>query len=146
MINQVLTLDQQSQRKIAAMIGAVVGDAACMHLQWIYDQDKIAEIVQAGQDPAFWNENHCPFFTLPTGKLTCFADEAVQSLNAMEANDCVFDENKIIEHFLDYFGTETSPYQMALENRKSKAYPIEGNENLCFDIWKLKCYQIFWFI
>ena len=68
-IAQVSKLNIETQRKVAAFVGAIVGDAACLHLDWIYDQKKVENIV-GNNDPAFWFESHCPFFTLPNGNVT----------------------------------------------------------------------------
>jgi len=125
MMNSVANLSIETQRKIASIVGAVVGDAACLHLEWVYDQNKVAKIV-GDNDPAFWKENHNPFFSLPNGNVTCYADEAVQVLSCMSDNDGVFDQAKVINHFLKHFGDPSSPYQIALAKRKDKKYPIEG--------------------
>ena len=61
LINSVSSLSVETQRKIASLVGAVVGDAACLHLEWVYDQNKVAKIV-GDNDPAFWKDNHNPFF------------------------------------------------------------------------------------
>ena len=76
MISSVANLSVETQRKIASFVGAVVGDAACLHLEWVYDQNKVAKIVE-NNDPAFWKENHNPFFSLPNGNVTCYADEVI---------------------------------------------------------------------
>ena len=39
-IASVLTKPDIVQRKVSALVGAVVADAASQHLQWIYDQVK----------------------------------------------------------------------------------------------------------
>ena len=128
LISKVSAMNNETSRKISSFIGAVVGDAACVHLEWVYDQAKVAEIV-GEKDPAFWPESHVPFFTLPNGKVSCYADEAVQSLNAMAENDGKYDSDKLIQHFLHYFGDPESPYQIAKAKRADKKYPIEGNTN-----------------
>ena len=126
-------LNPETQRKIGAFIGAIVADAASLHLEWIYDQNKVNKIVSAEEkDPAFWEENHCPFFSLPNGKVSCYADQAIQALNVMFENGGSLDESKLIDHFLKYFGDPGSPYQVALTKRRSNKYPVEGN--FFFDI------------
>jgi len=124
-IAQVSKLNIETQRKVAAFVGAIVGDAACLHLDWIYDQKKVENIV-GNNDPAFWFESHCPFFTLPNGNVTCYADEAIQVLKCMTDNDGVFDDTKVIHQFLKHFGEPSSPYQIALAKRKDKKYPVAG--------------------
>ena len=44
----------------------------------------------------------------------------------MSDNGGVFDQAKVINHFLKHFGDPSSPYQIALAKRKDKKYPIEG--------------------
>ena len=126
LIAQVAKLPTETSRKVASLVGAIVGDAACLHLEWVYDQDKIPKIVPEGESPAFWPESHCPFFSLPNGQVSCYADEAIQVLKVMDANDGKFDQSKVIEHYLKYFGDASSPYQVAKDKRKDKKYPIEG--------------------
>ena len=127
LIAKVAELPAETSRKVASMVGAIVGDAACLHLEWVYDQAKIPKIVPEGENPAFWPESHNPFFKLPNGKYSCYADEAVQVLSVMSGNDAKFDQSKVIDHYLKYFGDASSPYQVAKEKRKDKKYPIEGN-------------------
>lgn len=126
LISEVNQLAPISAKKVAALAGAVVGDAACLHLEWIYDQNKIPQIVRPDQDPAFWQDSHCPFFSLPNGKVSCYADEAVQCLHQMASNEATFDQDKVIQRFISHFGDASSPYQIALAKRKDKKYPIEG--------------------
>ena len=87
---------------------------------------KVNRIVGEEKDPAFWIEDHCPFFSLPNGKVSCYADQAIQSLTVLFENDGVYDEVKLINHFLEYFGHPESPYQVSLDKRKNNKYPIEG--------------------
>ena len=86
----------------------------------------MTRIVSEGKDPAFWNRDYCPFFSLPNGKVSCYADQAIQALNVLFENDGIYDEKKLIDHFLDYFGNPDSPYQVSLGKRKNKKFPIEG--------------------
>ena len=39
--SDISSLDIKTQRKIGAYVGAIVGDAASLHLEWIYDQNKV---------------------------------------------------------------------------------------------------------
>ena len=142
LVKQVSGLTPEVSKKVAAMVGAVVGDAASIHLrksklliytpvflkyiqfsnfissiEWIYDQRKLSKIVSKGENPEFWPEDHNSYFTLPNGKYSCYADEAVQTLNVMAENDNCFDEKKVLDHYCEYFGGPKSPYQIALAQR-----------------------------
>jgi len=130
LVKQVSGLAPDVSKKVAAMVGAVVGDAASIQLEWIYDQRKLEAIVPEGQNPEFWPESHNKYFTLPNGKYSCYADEAVQTLNVMASNDCKFDERKVLDHYIEYFGDPKSPYQIAVSKRDPRTIhtgtPIEG--------------------
>ena len=127
LIAQVNSLDDLSSRKVSALVGAIVGDAACLHLEWIYDQDKVLKIVHPpSREPAFWPENHNPFFALPNGKLSGYADQTLQVLNIMAENNGKFDESSVVAHFLEFFGHSVSPYQESLRKRREGKFPIKG--------------------
>ena len=144
LISKVNSLDDLSSRKVSALVGAMVGDAACLHLEWIYDQDKVLKIVKQSNEPAFWPENHNPFFALPNGQLSGYADQALQVLNVMEENNGKqFDASKVVAHFLKFFGDATaSPYQESLRKRREGKFPIEAKclkitQNVAFDFFLL---------
>ena len=127
LIAKVDSLDDLSSRKVSALVGAIVADAACLHLEWIYDQDKVLKIVDHHPEPAFWPENHNPFFALPNGQLSGYADQTLQVLNVMVENNGKFDASKVVAHFLKFFGNATtSPYQESLRKRREGKFPIEG--------------------
>lgn len=58
-------MTDQSVRKRAAVLGALVGDAATMGFHWLYDQDRIAAL--AGAEPEFRAPNARDFMG-PDGK------------------------------------------------------------------------------
>ena len=139
LIEKVANLDPIKEKKIAAFIGAIVGDAACIHLEWIYDDVTLVEkgvteakvtsstkSVTEGKDPAFWPKSHNPFFTLPNGKVSCYADQAIQSLNVLVQNEGKFETDKLISHFMKYFGDSDSDYQKALIKRREMKWPVDG--------------------
>ena len=79
---------------------------------WL-DITNFIEILSNDKDPAFWPVSHCPFYTLPNGKLSCYADQSVQTLTVMLENNGDFNADKLIQHYLNYFGNPESPYQIA---------------------------------
>ena len=79
-----------------------------------------------GRNPEFWPESKCPFYTLPNGAVSCYADEVVTSLHSMANSSNSFVIPKVCKDIAVIFGAPNSPYQIALAKRKDKQYPIEG--------------------
>ena len=60
----------------------------------------------------------------------------------MTDNDGVFDDTKVIHHFLKHFGEPSSPYQIALAKRKDKKYPVAGKSFEYFVVNLFKAYLL----
>ena len=43
LIDKIVSLETEKSRKISGFVGAIVGDAACIHLEWIYDETTLTE-------------------------------------------------------------------------------------------------------
>jgi len=114
-----------NKRKISAIIGALVADAASLPLEWIYKDDDMQRIV-GSENPEFWPKSHCPFYTLPTGSLSCYGDELKTSLSTLAESDSKLDTELMEKSIEKIFGSPDSPYQIALAKRALKVYPIEG--------------------
>lgn len=74
------------QRAISAMLGAVVADAAARPMHWVYNTEVIAQQLATGNnhgDLAFWPENVCPFYDLPTGESSCWQDPCWVTLHTL---------------------------------------------------------------
>jgi len=130
LVKKVAELDPVTHRKISCMVGAAVGDACCVRLEWIYSQNQLERIV-GKEDPVFWKDSHSPYYILPNGKISGYGDQAIQTLQSMADNDGVFDEKKLLDHYCNYFGDPKSSYQIALEKRgnwklSTAALPVEG--------------------
>lgn len=78
------------------------------------------------QNPEFWPECKCPFFTLPTGSLSCYGDEMVTTLQCLASNDKIVDLKALTSAIVKKFGDPSSPYQEALSKRAAKVYPVPG--------------------
>jgi hypothetical protein len=50
----------------------------------------VQEIV-GSQNPEFWPECKCPFFTVPTGNVSCYGDEMVTTLKCLAEHDKAVD-------------------------------------------------------
>ena len=64
--------------KAAALLAACVSDAAARPLHWIYNVDKINDVLNAEHksNPEFFPESKSPFYSLKTGENSCYIDEA----------------------------------------------------------------------
>eukprot|EP00088_Acartia_fossae_P036207 TRINITY_DN373_c1_g1_i3.p1 TRINITY_DN373_c1_g1~~TRINITY_DN373_c1_g1_i3.p1 ORF type:complete len:327 (+),score=63.10 TRINITY_DN373_c1_g1_i3:32-1012(+) len=120
-----LLKDVSPNKKVGAMLGALVADAASLPLEWIYKDEKMKEIV-GNDNPEFWKECHCPFFTVPCGINSCYGDEARISLKALASTEGEPGVDTVSQHYADYFGSPDSPYQIALAKRADKKYPVPG--------------------
>jgi len=112
-------------RKVAVVLGALVADAASLPLEWIYKDDKMKEIV-GSDNPEFWKECHCPFFTVPNGVNSCYGDETRSGLKALASTKGVPNLESASAELVSHFGSADSPYQVALAKRADKKYPVPG--------------------
>ncbi len=130
LIEKVAELEPVVSRKVAAMVGASIADACSVRLEWIYSQQRMDKII-GDKDPTFWPDCHSPYYILDNGKISGYGDEAVQTLRAMAQNQGAFDAHKLLEHYCQYFGDPSSPYQVSLKIRgdwkkDTSALPVEG--------------------
>jgi len=121
----VCAMPEEAKRKISCLLGAVVADAASLPLEWIYQDDKMTAIV-GDNNPEFWPQSHCPFFSVPTGSVSCYTDEMLTTLDTLAHNDAMLDISKVSAAVKLKFGSPDSPYQVALAKRAEKKYPVPG--------------------
>jgi len=125
LVGGVAGLPNEVKRKISSIIGAVVADAASLPLEWIYKDTDMQDIV-GDKNPEFWPESKCPFYTVPTGSLSCYGDELVTGLESLADKDGNFDLVHLQKSIVNKFGAPDSPYQIALAKRAAKVYPVPG--------------------
>jgi len=77
-------------------------------------------------NPEFWPESKCPFFTVPTGKISCYTDELISTLETLANSDGNLDISLLTSAIQTKFGSPDSPYQVALAKRADKKYPVPG--------------------
>lgn len=126
LIKIIKELPDISQRKVCALIGATVGDAACRPLHWIYNQETLDNILGDEKTPEFWPESKSPFYTIPLGHRSCYNEEALTTMAAITKNEGVVDIKKICENFKINFGAGTE-YDAALKRRKAQYDPSNRN-------------------
>lgn len=126
LVSHVSTLPTESQRKIGSVIGAVVGNAASVPLEWLYTDEEMQAAVGDNTTPEFWPTCHCPFYTLPTGSLDCYGDELVTGLTSLANKEAQLDLNALSEDIMTLFGDPEGAYQVALAKREDEEYPVAG--------------------
>lgn len=130
------------------LLGAVVSDAACLGLHWLYDPERIAEIAvaQGGHvaftpvDPQHF-EGVAGYFahgTRSNGMPTQYGEVLLLTMRAMIANACAFDVAKYSQAFAAHFGPGgrycgyiDRPTRGALENIAAERIPsgIDDDQN-----------------
>ena len=105
-------LDVVRQRKVAAVVGAAVADAAARPLHWVYDNNALQSYIRDVADtPEFFPENKSPFYSLPTGENSCYWDIAEASLTAL-ATGGGYSYARVVEELVKSFGAGNGRYDL----------------------------------
>ena len=133
-IAKIKQLSHVDQRRVSALLGAVVTDVASRPLHWIYNQDNLDVIIANKTETEFWPENKCPFFSIPLGDPTAYNDTTRVCLQSIVATGGNLEIKHMGDALKKHFG-DGSAYADALSRRKA-AYeaapkgasvgPIEG--------------------
>ena len=114
LLTSVRKLDEISQRKISAIVGAAVADAAARPLHWVYDNNALQSYIADVKDtPEFFPESKSPFYTLPTGETSCYFDIAESVLNGVAAfSNSRYSYNTICNELVKSFGPGNPNYDL----------------------------------
>ncbi|XP_069120775.1 crystallin J1A-like [Argopecten irradians] len=119
------------ERRAAAVLGAVVADAAAQPLHWIYDTKKLDNLIGQREDIAFWEPSANPFYCIPTGRQSGYGDQAYVILKSLVENKGL-DVQSLKDATYKFFGPE-SEYENSVNSiykEKSDAqkntFPIKG--------------------
>uniref|UniRef100_H2LML5 Selenoprotein J n=1 Tax=Oryzias latipes TaxID=8090 RepID=H2LML5_ORYLA len=96
-----------ADRAIGAIIGAAVADAAAQPMHWIYNPDRLKEVLSDLEPcPEFRPQSANPFYCRATGEQTCYGDQAYVLLESLsQCGD--LDVKDLTERFYKFFGPET---------------------------------------
>uniref|UniRef100_A0A3P9K792 Selenoprotein J n=1 Tax=Oryzias latipes TaxID=8090 RepID=A0A3P9K792_ORYLA len=96
-----------ADRAIGAIIGAAVADAAAQPMHWIYNPDRLKEVLSDLEPvPEFRPQSANPFYRRATGEQTCYGDQAYVLLESLsQCGD--LDVKDITERFYKFFGPGT---------------------------------------
>jgi hypothetical protein len=99
---------------------------------YFYSRAKLEAIV-GDKDPAFWPESVSPFYSLPTGRRSCYNDlgycmlrslSHTVALGASTVSTGGYDRSAYIASMCDLFG-ENTEYAQALARRKEAYDPAK---------------------
>ncbi|GFO21493.1 selenoprotein j [Plakobranchus ocellatus] len=83
MASQVLELPPVMSRKVAAVVGACVADAAAQPLHWIYRKSLMESLTANKEEIEFRVPSANPFYRLETGRNSSYGDQAYVMLKSL---------------------------------------------------------------
>uniref|UniRef100_A0A3Q2E528 Crystallin J1B-like n=2 Tax=Cyprinodon variegatus TaxID=28743 RepID=A0A3Q2E528_CYPVA len=120
-----------ADRAIGAIIGAAVADAAAQPMHWIYNPDRLTEVLSDLEPcPEFRPQSANPFYRRTTGEQTCYGDQAYVLLESLSQCGDV-DVKDLTKRFYEFFGPGTV-YDLPLNDPYRKkggpkaVLPIDG--------------------
>lgn len=123
--------DVQS-RRIAAVVGALVADAAAQPLHWNYKVDKLDALLKGAEQVAFWEPSANPFYRLPSGSQSCYGDQSFVILKSLVESKGL-DVKHLRKLTYDCFGSNSlyenptnAIYKEKSDAEKPTVYPIDG--------------------
>jgi hypothetical protein len=102
--------DPVSDRKVGALVGAMLADAAVMPLHWIYDTAKIAKLVGTGH-PEFFDPPSCPYYNYTLGENTLYGQQFMVYMKTLAAATPTSrpDPVALSRAFYDFYGAPGAP-------------------------------------
>ncbi|KAK3087979.1 hypothetical protein FSP39_013035 [Pinctada imbricata] len=120
-----------AERKVAAVIGALVADAAAQPLHWNYKTDKLDAMLEGKEEVVFWEPSANPFYRIKTGKLSCYGDQSYVILKSLV--DCNgLDMRDLNKRTFEMFGPDsdyedkTNAVYKDKSDAEKKTYPIDA--------------------
>lgn len=117
-------LSSNQKRAVSSVVGASVADAATRPTHWLYNRSKLESIIN-DKDPAFWHENLSPFYSIPTGRRSCYNDISYTMLLSLPTatahlDGFKFDPDLFMKSLEEFFKAPSEYYEAFI--RREKAY------------------------
>ncbi|CAB1340867.1 unnamed protein product [Coregonus sp. 'balchen'] len=120
-----------AERAIGAIIGAAVADAAAQPMHWIYNPERLKEVLSDLEPcPEFRPQSANPFYRRETGEQSCYGDQAYVLLESLSQCGDVNVED-LTKRIYKFFGPDTvydlplnNPYRQ--KNGPKAVLPIDG--------------------
>ncbi len=94
----------RDERILGCVLGQLVADAAARPLHWVYDQKKLAALLEEVDEPAFFPRNASPFYDVPLGAQSGYGDQGLVMLRALRAAGGSFAPADFLAHATRHFG------------------------------------------
>lgn len=108
---------KRNDRIRGAMLGAAIADAATRPLHWIYDRERLEQLLANNSTPEFWPQSESPFYTLPTGAHSSYFDVSLVMLRALAQTGGCLDKQEFINAVQAHFGDGTA-YEKSWQHRQ----------------------------
>lgn len=114
------------------LLGGIVADAAARPLHWIYSPKKLKSYIKDKKEIAFFKENKCPFYSVPVGENSGYADMGLVMFQTIITTQ---KKSDILVNFkrnvIKFFGPGSVYWKNLKERRKYKKIdwvkPLKGN-------------------
>ncbi|BFZ07849.1 hypothetical protein BsWGS_10887 [Bradybaena similaris] len=121
-MESVLSLPIQQQRKVAAIVGACVADAAAQPLHWIYKDEVMHKLTDGVEEIEFWEPSANPYYRIDNGKNTCYGDQGYVVLKSLVESGGL-NTDHLIQTTYETFGPDSD-----YENKETNQYAV-GKES-----------------
>lgn len=71
------------ERRIGAVVGALVADAAAQPIHWNYKTADLDDFLKDKEEVAFLDPSRNPFYCIQTGKHSCYGDQSRTILKSL---------------------------------------------------------------
>lgn len=112
-----------SRRAVSAIVGACAGDGATRPTHWVYDRSVLENVI-GQQNPEFWPVSLSPFYSMKTGRRSCYNDESLAMLQSLSPSPAPFDKSATERSLLQMFAPD-SEYAEALGRRLTAYDPSQ---------------------
>ena len=115
-------------RKLGAIVGALVADAAVMPLHWMYNTSVIASLV-GDSAPEFHDPPSCPFYHYPLGENTPYGQQTLVYLKEI-AESGTFTPGGLVKAYYAFYGAKGAPCEV--HTSEGVPCPTHTNKTCCY--------------
>ncbi|XP_062584255.1 crystallin J1B-like [Saccostrea cucullata] len=106
LISRIHVMASVEERKISAIVGALVADAAAQPIHWNYKTADLDAFLKDKDEVAFLEPSRNPFYCIKTGKHSCYGDQSRTILKSLVENGGVNIE-KLKKSMFEMFGPDS---------------------------------------